>query len=202
MFCSNECIEVATKTFLRAENESKMHDIKQRMLFEALAICNGSFDKLQQLMDATDLRKKTIFDFDLSNPNDIFYKYNLLTSIMSFSQIASVSDEVVRYLSHHPVLDKIENEDEKEIAKKFLLRCFRILTVNSFGIEWVVPARPKDINRNNIITKLAGDGLCLFGSLLNHSCTPNVDRIFVDNKFVFLVRRPIPKGHQLFVCYG
>lgn len=202
MFCSKECIDVATKTFVHAENQLKMHDIKQRMLFEALAICGGSFTKLKQLMDATDLTQNTVFDFDLSNPKDPLYKYNLLMSIMSLSQVATVSKEVVSYLSHHPVLDSINDEADKEIAKVFLLRCFRILTVNSFGVEWVVPARPRDYTKDTIITKQAGDAVCPFGSLLNHSCTPNVDRIFVDNKFVFFVRRPIYKGQQLFISYG
>lgn len=202
MFCSKECIEVATKTFFHAENKLKMHDIKQRMLFEALAICGGSFDKLKQLMDASDLGNKSIFDFDLTDPNDPHYKYNLLMSIMSLSQIATVSTEVATYLSHHPVLESIKNEADKAIAKRFLLRCFRILTVNSFGIEWVVPARPRDFTKDSIVTKMAGDAICLFGSLMNHSCTPNVDRVFVDNKFVFFVRRPIEKRQQLFISYG
>ncbi len=202
MFCSEECIDVATNTFFHADYKLKMHDIKQRMLIESLAICGGSFNKLKQLMDATDLRKQTVFDFDLTNPNDPLYKYNLLTTIMSLSQIATVSNEVVRYLSHHPILDWINDEADKEIAKRFLLRCFRILTVNSFGIEFVVPARPRDITKNSIITKLVGDAICLFGSLMNHSCSPNVDRIIVDNKFVFFVRRPISKGQQLFISYG
>lgn len=202
MFCSKECIDVATKTFVHAENKQKMHDIKQRMLFEALAICDGSFSKLEQLLDATELGKQTVFDFDSSNPNDPLYKYNSLMSILSLSQIATVSKEVVTYLSHHPVLDSIANEADKEIAKRFLLRAFRILTVNSFGIEWVVPARPRDFTKDTIITKMAGDAICLFGSLMNHSCTPNVDRIFVDNKFVFFVRRPIHRKQQLFISYG
>ena len=202
MFCSKECMEVAIKTFLQVKNDSKMYDIKQRMLFEALDICGGSFDKLKQMMDETDLKRKTIFDFDLSDTKDPFYKHNLLTTICSMAQVESVSNEIVRYLSHHPVLDFIEHDDNKEIAKAFLLRAFRILTVNSFGIEWVVPAKPRDINKDSIVTYLAGDGLCQFGSLLNHSCSPNVDRVFVDNKFVFFVRRPIQKGQQLFTCYG
>lgn len=180
-----------------------MFDIKQRMLFESLAICGGSFDKLKQLMKETDLKRSTIFDFNLNDPNDPSYKYNLLATICSLTQVQSVSNEVVRYLSHHPVLDLIKNDNEKEIARDFLLRSFRILTVNSFGIEWVVPIRyPHDTNKDTIVTKLAGDGLCQFGSLLNHSCSPNVDRVFVDNKFVFFVRRPIQKGQQLFTCYG
>lgn len=202
MFCSTECIEIATKTFFRTETKLRMHDIKQRMFFEALDICGGSFTKLNQLMDATDLSKRTIFDFDLTNPNDSLYKYNLLMSIMSLSQIANVSDEVVRYLAHHPLLDTIEDPVDKEIAKRFLLHCFRILTVNAFGIEWLVPARPRDFTKDTIITKLAGDALCSFGSLMNHSCIPNVDRVFVDNRFVFFVRRPINKGQQLFITYG
>lgn len=203
MFCSKECMETANCTFLQTKNDSKMFDIKQRMLFESLAICGGSFDKLKQLMKETDLKRSTIFDFNLNDPNDPSYKYNLLATICSLTQVQSVSNEVVRYLSHHPVLDLIKNDNEKEIARDFLLRSFRILTVNSFGIEWVVPIRyPHDINKDTIVTKLAGDGLCQFGSLLNHSCSPNVDRVFVDNKFVFFVRRPIQKGQQLFTCYG
>lgn len=195
-------MDSATATFLQAENDSKMHDIKQRMLFEALAICDGSFDKLRLLMDTPELCNKTIFDFDLSDPSDPNYRYNLLQSINSLAQAATVSDEVVRYLSNHPILELISSQRDKDTAKKFLLRSFRILTVNSFGIEWVIPARPSDKNKDAINTKLAGDGLCQFGSLLNHSCIPNVDRVFVDNKFVFFVRRPILKGQQLFTCYG
>lgn len=201
MFCSMKCMEIATRTYLHVKNEAR-NDIKQRMLFEALDICGGSFEKLKLLMDETDLEKKTIFDFDLNNSDEPLYKYNLLTAICSLIQAQTVSKEVIRYLSHHPVLDLIKDEGHKQIAKDFLLRAFRMLTVNSFGIEWVVPGRIRDINKDTIITKLAGDGLCQFGSLLNHSCSPNIDRVFVDNKFVFFVRRPIQKGQQLFTCYG
>lgn len=179
-----------------------MHDIKQRMLFEALAVCGGSFEKLKELMEETELEKKTIFDFDFSDPNDPHYKHNLLLSIISLVQASKVSDEVVRYLSNHPVLDTLKSQADKDIAKDFLLRSFKMLTVNSFGIEWVVPAKPTDFNKESVNTKLAGDGLCQFGSLINHSCSPNIDRLFVDNKFVFYVRRPILKGQQLFTCYG
>lgn len=202
MFCSQQCIEKATKTFLQAENDSKMHDIKQQMFFEALAICNGSFDELEDLMTDPKLLNKTIFDFDLSDPSDPNYKKNLLICINSLVEVSVVSVEVERYMSKHPVLDLLQNERERKIAKDFLLHAFRMLTVNSFGIEWVIPSKPGDRNKESINTKLAGDGLCQFGSLLNHSCIPNVDRVFVDNKFVFFVRRPVPKGQQLFICYG
>ncbi|KAJ6646435.1 Histone-lysine N-methyltransferase ASHR1 [Pseudolycoriella hygida] len=200
MFCSEECMEIASKTY--ADTTNKMHDIKQRMLFEALVICGGSFSKLKELMDASDLKKETIFSYDLSNPDDPLFKQNLLKSSMSLAQAKNVSADVINYLSHHPVLETIKDQRDKEIAETFLLRCFRILAVNSFGIEWLVPSRPQDHTKDTIVTKRAGQALCLFGSLMNHSCIPNVDRVFVQNKFVFFVRRPIFKGQQLFISYG
>lgn len=202
MFCSKNCMDVATSTFLQAENDAKMHDIKQRMLFEALSICGGSFGKLKQLIDDPELSSKTIFDFDFSDVDDPNYKFNMMLAVNSLAQIEVVKREIVKYMDRHPALDLFENREEKEIAKAFMLRAFRILTVNSFGIEWVIPAKPKDRDRASVNTRLAGDGLCAFGSLMNHSCIPNIDRLVVDNKFVFYVRRPIKKGQQLFTCYG
>lgn len=202
MFCSTQCIEKATRIFLQAENDSKMHDIKMQMLFEALAICGGDFEKLDLLMTDPELSNKTIFDFDLNTPDDMGYDWNLLVCINSLVKLSKASKEVERYLGNHPVLDLLKNQRERDIATKFLIRAYRILTVNSFGIEWVIPSRPGDRYRESIHTKLAGDGLCQFGSLLNHSCTPNIDRVFVDNKFVFFVRRPVLKSQQLFTCYG
>lgn len=202
MFCSKQCKETATKTFLRAENDSKVHDIKQRMLFEALDICGGSFDALKQLMDDTEQTRTTIFDYDLSDKKDPMYKYHLLMSINSLSMIPAVKPDIIRYMKRHPALDLLKCDKDREIAHEFLLHAYKILTVNSFGIEWVIPAKPKDVDKNSVNTMLAGDGLCPFGSLMNHSCIPNVDRLIVDDKFVFYVRRPIKKGQQLFTCYG
>lgn len=45
-------------------------------------------------------------------------------------------------------------------------------------------------------------GLYLFGSLLNHSCTPNVLAMEFEEKNIFFVIRPISKGQQLFISYG
>lgn len=195
-------METATSTFLQAENDSKTHDIKQRMLFEALAICGGSFDKLKQLMEDPELSSKTIFDFDFSDVNDPNYRYNMLLSINGLAQVDFVKREIMKYMDRHPALDLFESREEKEIAKAYMIRAFRVLTVNSFGVEWVIPSKPKDRDIESVNTKLAGDGLCAFGSLINHSCIPNIDRLIVDNKFVFYVRRPIAAGQQLFTCYG
>lgn len=195
-------METATSTFLQAENDSKVHDIKQRMLFEALAICGGSFDKLKQLMVDPELSAKSIFDFDFSDENDPNYRYNMMLAVNSLAQVEVVKREIIKYMDRHPALDLFKNQEDQETAKAFMIRSFRILTVNSFGVEWVIPSKPKDRDIESVNTRLAGDGICAFASLMNHSCIPNIDRLVVDNKFVFYVRRPIKMGQQLFTCYG
>ena len=45
-------------------------------------------------------------------------------------------------------------------------------------------------------------GSYLFCSLVNHSCAPNVAKIFIDDKVVMIVQRPIKAGSQIFDNYG
>lgn len=44
-------------------------------------------------------------------------------------------------------------------------------------------------------------GIYLNSSHLNHSCQPNIDRIYMGTKLVCKVIRPIKSGEQLFVSY-
>lgn len=46
-----------------------------------------------------------------------------------------------------------------------------------------------------------GRGIALDSMHMNHSCVPNVARIFVDNKIIYRVIRPIKVGEELFVSY-
>lgn len=49
--------------------------------------------------------------------------------------------------------------------------------------------------------KHKGRSIPLFGSLINHSCDPNVQTIFVDNKIVFYILKPVKENEELFVSY-
>lgn len=40
-----------------------------------------------------------------------------------------------------------------------------------------------------------------FGCYMNHSCTPNVCRFFVDSRLIYKVIRPIKSGEQVFCSY-
>jgi len=197
MFCSRVCLEAAI--FHKAEVKLQCIDFTQRILLEALNICDNNFDKLQSLSDDTENSNKTIYEFDWRNQNDDF------NSLLSFNslQLGPLTDDL-DYIDTHPVLALFEAEREREIAKAFMIRVARIQSVNSYSFDWWTPRQEGSNDPiNGSANKLkVGSGLLRFGSLFNHSCAPNIDRIVIDNKFVFFVRRPIKEGEQLFISYG
>lgn len=189
------------KSFFAVELNIKVRDFNLQMFNEALAICGGSFDKMQELIDDPELSMKTVFDFDLSDPNDPLYKYHLLLAFHSLTEGQMVED--MDYIKTHPVLKTLKNDRERNIAKAFMLRIFRILCVNSEGMDSYYPQINKDGKLVSSLNNMKlGSAMLPFGALINHSCVQNIDRIIVDNKFVFYVRRPIKKGQQLFISYG
>lgn len=191
MFCSKDCLETAKKTFLQYEWECRTDDVNHRVFREALAFCDGSFDKLNQLFEDPELSRKTIFDFDLSDEKDTMHNYHLLLAFNGLFEGPFHRD--MEYIKHSPGLNFLKKPKEKEIAQAFMLRTFKILTMNSFGIEW----HSRGHNNESIASTML-----LFGGLMNMSCLPNVDWLYVDNRFVFVVRQPIEKGEQLFISHG
>lgn len=200
MFCSQDCMQEATKTFHQAEVILRCIDFTQRILLETLSICDGSFDKLLSLTEDPAMTTKTIFDFDWNDEKNVKNKLHGLLAFNSL-QLGPISDEL-SYVETHPVLNLFNDEREKGIAKAFMTRVARILTVNCYSLDWWVPKRQEDSFLSSSNKMKIGSAMLIFGSLFNHSCAPNIDRMFVDNKFVFIVRRPINEGEQLFISYG
>jgi SET domain len=175
-------------------------DTIQRKFSEALEICGGNYDKLQHILVDSEISKKTIFDFDFSDPKDPKFEYNLLTAFNGLRQGPIIED--MKYLNYHPALQLLKTDSEKKIAHAFMLRIFRILTVNSLALEsFQVEKRGENFYTSNISMKV-GSALCVFGSLINHSCTPNVIRTSVNNKLIYFAGRSLKKGQQLFISYG
>lgn len=201
MFCSQQCLEEASKNFHEAEVRLRCIDFTQKILLEALSICSGSFDKLQTLIDDPALGSKTVFDYDWNLASNAKNKMHGLIAMNSL-QLGPISDEL-RYVDDHPVLNLFESAREKQIGRNFMSRVGRILTVNCYSLDWRTPKQADDESAlERATTMKVGSALLIFGSLFNHSCAPNIDRMIVDNSFVFIVRRPIRKGEQLFISYG
>lgn len=201
MFCSNHCRSEAMSNFHQHEVSLRCIDFTQKILLEALKICDGSFDKLLSLCNDPSMSSQTFFDFDWNDEKNAKNKMHGLLAFNSL-QLGPINDEL-DYVQTHPVLSLFETEREKEIAKAFMTRIARILTVNCYSLDWWAPKKETDDNSLLASNKMkVGSAILIFGSLFNHSCAPNIDRMIVDNRFVFTVRRPINKGEQLFISYG
>jgi hypothetical protein len=190
MFCSQNCLDTADRTILKALADSGADDINQRVLYEAIDTCGGNYEKLGALLEDLEVQEKTVFDFDLSNPADPMYKVHQLTCYLSLQRGPIIQD--MQYIQRHPCLHRMKSKKDGDIAKAFMLRTFQILTQNQFGVEWQANER-----RANIAS-----AMYIFGGLLNYSCVPNIDYIHVDNKLVISVRQPIKSGDQLFLSFG
>lgn len=202
MFCSEICKTEAFKIYHRHEINLRAMEFTQRILLESLAICDGSFEKLDEIMNSGTLMSKTVFDF---NWNDAKCSNTDHWKLISFTSLQEGPDSnEFDWIETHSILGEFSSSKEKNIARRFLKKTARILSVNCYSLDYLTPEiESTNCRANKFPTKMkVGSGLFLLGSLFNHSCAPNIERILVDNKFVFFARRPIRKGEQLFISYG
>lgn len=173
----------------------------------ALSLFDGSPVELEKFLEEFPV-SRTIFDI----------KYNerkqQLLAILSL-----VCDENIEIKDN--VLEDIFcclSSSDREIiwsANKNFIKCFvkrqtQVASLNYHEIyNW--PLKREDVIRDGSgISSLAykrrvvptGNGSYPFCSLLNHSCSPNVSRVFVAAKIVLIVIYPINKGDQIFDNYG
>lgn len=203
MFCSKECERIAEILFLRHTWESQLNETCQRILGEAAATCNGDFNSLKIVLEDSKLKPKTVFDLDFTMDEDAsMYKFNQLLAFLSLiAKPVDKNNEDFALIQNHIILNNLDNEFEKKIAISFMETVCGICDWNCFGIDWHVPlvaGEDHDILKRYDV----GMGILLFGSLFNHSCAHNVDRVVVDNKVIFYAKQFIPKGQQLFISYG
>lgn len=171
MYCSNACKD---KDLLHSDycmqRRPRMTDV---MISGASRIMKS---ELAAFHSINEREKKTVFDFDLSNPEAADYEESILKIVNSLSKG-----------------DSFEFPCDEPVIKLFV-HFNGILSRNAFELGEFAHDRQLEAS--------IGVGLCAFGSLFNHSCYPNVDHVMVEGKLVFVVSRPIKAGEQLFVSYG
>lgn len=171
------------------------------MLLTAVSIAGG-LNKLRELLEKT--KRKTVFDCDLSNPNDPDYLRDLVVVVNSMAMSENsrivMSDEMKKTFNFAPFSSLWETDDERE----FLIECFhsQLRVHNTNQLEMGVHRLESVGNDEFWCVKPIGSGLCPFASLFNHSCDANVKRTCFDNKIAFVVVKPIEAGDQLFLSYG
>lgn len=160
--------------------------------YQCLALVYGSVLKLRELFTRSQLSPSSVFDIDFCveeaevNEMKVAAALSLAKDTMDFSGFGDQLFEL------HPQLKDCGEENE-EFIREILVHLYQVQrhTVSDIVCWSLIGGANESI----------GVGNFLLGALVNHSCSPNVQRLFVDDKMVLLAIRPIAEGEQLFDCY-
>lgn len=212
MFCSIKCREKALKKFHKYECsvmkqllQSGSVNISLRIFFIALSAFDGSIENLENFMIENDKIISTVFNFDFSNEDSEENVKNYLKCLNSLSRSSKTFslENHEDILKNHPALDETWKSNQ-DFIRQFLQRQCQINDLYFHGIFSGGLKKSSSQDVMSIFKDLQqsiGSGWFPFCSLINHSCAPNVGRVYVEGKVVLIACRPIPAGSQLFDCY-
>lgn len=217
MFCSPDCAKLSFENFHKFEcplmelvQSSLLSSTMQmalRTFFVAITLFDGSVENLERFLNENH-RSTTIFDgtFDdnkqkLLAVNSFTFDEKIVVNEAIFEEIFNVSSGLKSLWSTH-----------SQFIRNFLRKQTQIATMNYHEIySWPLkkgglPDDDVDEFKGSLAYKrgviATGNGSYPFRALLNHHCSPNVSKIFMNDKIVMIVQRPIEKGDQIFDNYG
>lgn len=203
MYCSNQCRTNALADFHNYEcpivdlmHKAGVMQMAMIIFFKALSIFDGSITDLEKSFNANDCSSHSVYDFNFADPDNQANGKHFLISLLCLARNDKdySNDSPEKLFKVHPLLADVWQSHEAFI-RKFTLRILQIGDSNFHGIcGW-------SLRKYDQIPQMIGIGCYPFISLVNHGCAPNVNRIYVEDKMILLVERPIKKGEQLFDCY-
>lgn len=213
MYCSMDCMISAQLRHHQYECEiidelltSGLLHIVVRMLFEGLSLFNDDIHEMEKYLRQND-EHLTVFNFDFNNlnGNEMEKKMFVATLNLATGDNEDISSEYENIFKKTEKLEKLWNSNESFI-KKLLRKLSQIGRLYVHGIgSWSLKIEgtknDEEPKNPSLYQMLIGNACYLFCSLLNHSCSPNIKRLNVDDKVVVIVSRPIAKGGQLFDSY-
>ncbi|KAL7024663.1 hypothetical protein ACKWTF_013150 [Chironomus riparius] len=217
MFCSNICLQnaynsyhrfecpvsaIITTSFLNANMRMAL-----RTFFCALAIFDDSLEKLMtfltenNLNSILDCKAELNFKQKILAINSLIFDESIDVNVILFDELFQLNDKLKEmWISHR---DEIIT---------FLKKHTQIGSLNYHEIYgWPLKKGglydPEMENFKGTLAYRRGvssfaNGSYLFCSLVNHSCAPNVAKVFIDDKIIMIVQRPIKAGSQIFDNYG
>lgn len=204
MFCDEMCHQNAMKNFHKYECPiierlltSGIMQLPLRTFFQALSIFDGSIDELMLFLSENKNPSACVYDFDFYCVDESSSAKSFLLSLFCLVNSGKVcsSDSPEALVKDHPLLREAWASREKFI-RMFIQKVLQVGDSNFHGIcGWSLK------KYENQYPQMIGIGCYPFISLVNHGCAPNVNRIYVEDKMLLLVERPIRKGEQLFDCY-
>ncbi|CRK87550.1 CLUMA_CG001347, isoform A [Clunio marinus] len=203
MYCCVECKDEHDKLLHLFEcGQEPLHEsvaLTVKMILTALTL-TGSIQNLQRILN--DSKCQTVFDLDLSKPQDESHKLNILLAINALTTVRETehtkSVSLEEMFEKHPFDLFLKTDVEREFMRSFTNKQLKILDTNLYDMKEHSYLKSSNRTHGHSI----GSGLCVFASLFSHSCDPSVKRITVDNKIAFVVVQPIQANEQIFVSYG
>ncbi|XP_061399998.1 SET and MYND domain-containing protein 4 [Musca vetustissima] len=213
MFCSEECREKAVNTFHKYECPvidllhtmfNKIHGIALRVCLSALELF-PTIEELMAFCEDPDNQNRSAFDLDYNNFTAKEH-YRAIHGLVTNQHLRSVSDlfqrsVVCAVLKHFminftPLKEYLGGEEGENFFTELLFRHLQTSPSNMHGIDLV-----EQLNETKDDTTHSS-GAFAFLSLLNHSCAPNIVRIYKGCKAYVFVFRPIQAGEVLYDNYG
>lgn len=212
MYCSEKCLNEAYNTFHMYECPiidflfelfNKIHLIALRVVLTTINL----FDNIDYCIEFCQSEKnlnQNSFTLDYTNfTKKEHYRaiHGLVTNqdkriIADLFQRAVIAATLKKYLVEYTKLKDILNTEN--YSNFFIDLLFQHLQTSSSNMHSV----------DLIDSKLIKDEQCFasaayaFGSLLNHSCAPNIVRIYKNTKLLIFILRPIKANDILYDNYG
>lgn len=214
MFCSEECRKVANEKFhdVLCMAENFCGEPMQQMLLQSIVIAVKTFSTVSALMAAVEkFRAQDANDINFDDPakRDYFTFFQLHTnadklSAEQKSKMKNDSMEVVEIIKTRSSFESIfRSTKTTQFLSHLALHHMKNFLSNTYAASHIVSSAFESVLGIQKAESLNvfGFGLTLYSSHMNHSCTPNICRIFVNDMVVYKVLRPIKSGEQLFFSY-
>lgn len=183
MYCSYECRSAVYRDM--KPSHFNLNRIAKDIHDFLLGLKRGNFKKVRHVNNQ---HPKTVFDFKFDNPNFLSKELDQFECFLGLTAANCgfvVSGENIN--------------GNEEILNNFLGSYTTALDIDNVCKRNVMPFLSMEFPSGKMVT----EATCvpLFGSLINHSCDPNIHIVFVGNKIVYHVLKPIKEGEQLFITY-
>lgn len=111
--------------------------------------------------------------------------------------------EVVEVLTHSNIREMFQSTKAVRFLSHLALHHTYIISSNFYMASNGIGYSNENVIgiEGNVKNNYVGIGITLHSSQLNHSCAPNICRIFINDSVIYKVIRPIKSGEQLFVTY-
>lgn len=213
MFCSKECRNAAKEQFHGAlcEVGVLLEFESQHLLMKSIMVAIKTFSTVEALMAAIEtFRTQNGHEIVFDDPakRDYFQFFNLRSGVnwkFEFERNFHKQDamEVVEILHFSKIRDMFQLSKTGQFLSHLALHHMHIISCNFYMASHGIPHSNEDVIGVEESTNptYLGIGITIYSSQMNHSCAPNVGRVFINDTVIYKVIRPIRSGEQLFISY-